>query len=310
MSSIKKQQHYVWRDYLRPWADNEKIWTYFKQLDKIERPNLMGVAQERYFYKLVDFTEDEELFLKLFIENISHPSVKDFNLDFLTMFTINNKLKKSLAETKNPFVDRTYIEEEIRKIEINIMEDAHCKMEEMGAKLIKYRSFEELKTILNENYYHEGLMFLCFQYFRTQKMRKAVLLQYKGTKHEDLMEKSWNILSYAFATTVTSSIVLDTRLKFVFIENKTDVHFITGDQPVFNILGDKLNEKGNVIDLELYYPLTPKQALSIHFRTDTTEQFECKSADIAMIDYLNKKVFENSDYYIFANTKEQLEQWK
>jgi len=310
MSSIKKQQHYVWKTYLKPWADKENIWTYFKELGKIERPNLMNVAQERYFYKLIDFTEDEEVFLKLFIENISHPSVKDFNLDFFAMFTINGKLKKTLAQTINPLIDKTRFEEEIRKIEINLMEDTHCKMEEMGKKLIMYRSLEELKTILHDDYHFDGLMFVCFQYFRTRKMRNAVLKRYKDSKYEELMEKTWNILSYAFATTLTHSIALNPRLKFVFIENNTDRHFITGDQPVFNILGDKLDEKGNVMDFELYYPLTPKHALNIHFRTEQTEQFENKSADIGMVDYFNKKAFENSDYYIFADNKEQLEQLK
>jgi hypothetical protein len=60
--SVVKRQHYVWRAYLRPWAKNERIWTNFKQLNKIQQPSLMGVAQEKYFYKLVDFTDSEEAF--------------------------------------------------------------------------------------------------------------------------------------------------------------------------------------------------------------------------------------------------------
>jgi hypothetical protein len=45
-------------------------------------------------------TEDEAVFIKLFIENISHPSVRDFNLDFLALFTIIDKLKKPLAQSE------------------------------------------------------------------------------------------------------------------------------------------------------------------------------------------------------------------
>lgn len=307
MSTIKKRQHYVWRNYLRPWADNEQIWTYFKELNKIERPNLMGVAQEKYFYKLIDFTEDEKFFLKQFIEKISHPSVKNLNLDFLNVFTFNEKLKESLAQNKNPEIDESYFNEEIRKIEINLMEDAHCKMEDKGTKLINYRSLEELKTIFQDDYYFDGIMFLCFQYFRTRKMKNSVIEKFKGGKYEKVMNKSWNILSYALATTLTRSIALDERLKFIFIENRTNNHFITGDQPVFNILNDKLNEKGDVIELELFYPLTPKHALKIHFRTEQENQFESQLADSDMINHLNKKVLENCDYYVFADTKEQLE---
>lgn len=309
MSTIKKRQHYVWRNYLRPWSDNESIWTYFKEQDKIERPNLMGVAQEKYFYKLVDFTEEEEIYLKDFIAQISHPSVKDFSLDFLAMFTITRKFKKIVEQNKIPLVDKTYLNEEIRKIEINLMEDAHCKMENLGEKLIKYRNIEELKTIFQDDYHFDGIMFLCFQYLRTKKMRNSVLEKFKGGKYEELMGKSWNILIFALATTLTRSIALNESLKFVFIENSTNNHFITGDQPAFNILGNKLNERGEVGELDLYYPLTPKHALNIHFRTDQVNQFESKSADNKLIDYLNKKVYENSDYYVFADTKEQLEKF-
>lgn len=310
MSTIKKQQHYVWKNYLKPWSNDGKIWTFFKKLDKIEQPNLMGVAQEKYFYKLIDFSEDEEVFLKLFIEEISHPSVKDLNLDFLAMFTISNKLKKSLAQNSYTQPNIAYFEEEIRKIEINSMEDTHCKMEELGTKLINYRSIQDLETILQDDYHHDAIIFLCIQYMRTKKIKSSISLRFKGGKHEELMEKSWNILSYAFATSLAAKISLNENLKFVFIENESENNFITGDQPVFNILNGKVNEKGEVLDFELYYPLTPKYALNIHFRIDQTSQFEVKLADNKMIDYLNKRVFESSEFYIFSDTEKQLERLK
>jgi len=308
MNYTKKRQHYVWRHYLKPWANKENIWTYFKNLNKIEHPNLMGVAQEKYFYKLVDFTEDEEIFLNKFIDKLSHPAVKDLNMDFLQLFTSTGKLKVLLEQSTNPKIDKSLYSEMIRKMEINLMEDAHCKMEELGEKLIQYRSLDDLKTILDEDYIFEGIMFLMFQYIRTKNMKKLVLQKYIGDKYKNIIEKSWNILSYALATTMSRSISLDRRIKFVFIENNSDNNFITGDQPVFNLLGNKLNENGDVAELELYYPLTPKCAINIHFRSEQIEQFENKYADRKLVDSLNKKVFENSDYYLFSDTKGQLEE--
>jgi hypothetical protein len=35
--SVVKRLHYVWRAYLRAWADKESIWTEFKTLGKIEK---------------------------------------------------------------------------------------------------------------------------------------------------------------------------------------------------------------------------------------------------------------------------------
>lgn len=308
MSSVKKRQHYVWRKYLRAWTNDESIWTFFKKLGKIERPGLMGVAQEKYFYKVEDFTEEEETFLINFIASLS-PSddLKEFNLEFFSMFTITNRLKKQLAATKDTFMSREMIEEEIRKLEINLIEDAHCKMEDLGAKLVSYRSFDDLKTITEDDYIFDAIMFLCIQYFRTRNMKEAVLNNFKEKKHEQLMEKSWNILCYVLSTTLAKSISLDPNLKFTFFENKTSTHLMTGDQPVFNILNNKLNDKGQVYELELYYPLTPYHAILLHFDKTQKEQFEEKVADTEQVNYFNQRVFENSEFYLFADTKEQLE---
>ena len=308
--SIVKRQHYVWRHYLRPWADKESIWAYLKETDKIIKSDLMGVAQEKYFYKLVDFTAEEEAFLVKYIEHSSPSLVKDLNFDFLRLFTSTGKLKKQLDATTNPAVDKDKYAEEIRKLEINLMEIGHGKMEALGQKLLAYRSLDDLKSLEEKDYLFEAIMFLCFQYFRTKSMRKSALQSFVGGLYEVLADKSWNILSYVTATTLAKNIALDPNIKFIFIENDTANHFITSDQPVFNILNDQTNENGEVTHLEFYYPISPKHALTIHFRDDQVDKFVSKIADDTMINYFNKKVFDNADFFVFADTKDQLDKVK
>jgi hypothetical protein len=310
MSALKKRQHYVWRHYLRPWADNESIWTYFKEKDKIIKPGLMGVAQEKYFYGLEDFTDEEIAFLKNFVEKTSPPVLKSLNSDFLALFTSTSLLKRQLAANTNPKVDRELIAFEIKKLEANSMEDAHCIMEHFGFKLIQCRSLEDLKVLSIDDNLYEAIMFLWVQYFRTKAMRKSALKSFNGDKFEGLADKSWNIISFVMATTLARNISLDKNLRFLFIENNTAIPFITGDQPVFNILKDQLNEEGEVVELELYYPLTSNCAISLHFRTEQIGIFEVKIATEHYINYLNEKAFENADYYVFANNKEILESIK
>lgn len=309
MSDLKKRQHYVWRNYLRPWADNESIWTYFKEQDKIVKPGLMGVAQEKYFYGLEDFTDEEIAFLKNFVDTTSPAVLKPLNSDFLTLFTSTSLLKRQLAANTNPKVNRELIASEIKKLEANSMEDAHCIMENLGSKIIQCRGLEELKELSIDDNLYDAIMFLCVQYFRTKSMRKSALKSFNGDKFEGLADKSWNIISFVMATTLARSISIDNKLRFIFIENSTTIPFITGDQPVFNILNDKLNENGEVTELELYYPLTPKCAISIHFRQEQVEKYEGKKADENYVNYLNKKVVENADYYVFADNEEILKQY-
>lgn len=310
MSDLKKRQHYVWRNYLRPWADNETIWTYFKELDKIIQPGLMAVAQEKYFYELVDFTDEELIFLKNFVIATSPEVLKPLNLDFLTLFTSTSTLKRNLAATTNPKVDKEFVEAQIKKLEVNSMEDAHCIMENLGSKLIQCRSFDKLKEVCEGDNVFDAIMFLCVQYFRTKNMRNLAIKSFNGDRLEGLADKSWNIISFVMATKLAHSISLDKKLKFIFIENNTAIPFVTGDQPVFNILNDIVNEKGEVTELELYYPLTPKFALTIHFRPDQIELCYNKIADETEVNYLNKKVFENSDFFVFGDSKFVLESLK
>jgi hypothetical protein len=183
-------------------------------------------------------------------------------------------------------------------------------MENFGSKIIQCRSLEELKELSIDDNLFEAIMFLCVQYFRTKSMRKLALKSFIGNKFESLADKSWNIISFVMATTLARSISLDNKLRFIFIENNTPTPFITSDQPVFNILNDKLNDEGEFVELELYYPLTPKYAISLHFRPEQVDIFEGKAADENYVNYLNKKVFENADYYVFSDNEKILEQVK
>ncbi len=51
----KKKQHFVWRKYLKGWSENDSI--YCLMDGRIFKPGLMGVGQERYFYKLKELRQ-------------------------------------------------------------------------------------------------------------------------------------------------------------------------------------------------------------------------------------------------------------
>lgn len=311
MSDIKKRQHYVWRAYLRNWSDQENIWTFFKELNKIERTTLMNVAQEKYFYKLIDFTDEEEKFLKNFLEKTTPDDLKGLVFDFFTAFTSVGKLKKRVEKSKELKNDIKLFEK-IKKLEINIMEDTNTIIESKGAKLINCKNLSDLKSLDDDEYgLFEAMMFLSFQYFRTKQKKVAVLKSFDGDgKFEVIAKKCWNIISYQMSTKLAKSICLDKNLKFIFLQNHTEFPFITGDQPVFNILNDKLDDEGNITDLELYYPLSPKSAINIHFRVNQIEKFIENHADNDLVNFLNKKVVENSFFFVFANNTETLNQIK
>lgn len=301
MSTLVQRQHYVWRKYLGAWAESEKIWTLVKDQNKIIRTDLMNVAQERYFYKLTDITEFEEKFLKETISR-SHPTLKGLQNDFLLAFTIHTALRKVFE--KNP---SDKIQQQLKEIEINSMEKAHGLMENSGHKLVECRSFEDITFLKDPDSKNDAIMFLCFQYFRTKKMKGSVLGKMIGNSQFN-PENVWNIMSFLMATNVSMNVALNPKLRFLFLNNETDQNFLTTDQPVINTLGDKVDENGDIIELEFYYPLSPKLALIIDFKNENNSQFQYILTNSDMVTWFNRKLLEHSDNFVFSIKKEQLEQ--
>jgi Protein of unknown function (DUF4238) len=305
MAELKKRQHYVWRKYLRAWADKEKIWSFLKDQNKVIKPDLMGVAQEKYFYELIEFTDDEEKLLKEYIEKTSHKSVRELNLDFFRAFTAHYKLRRNfniIDERLNP-EQRKEIEEKIREFEVNMMEDSHGIFENLGTKLTNCRSLEDLNLLNDPDEYYNALMFLTFQYLRTKKRKIAIIRSFKGEKFP--AEKFWNIISHVMATNIARNLSFDPNLRIRLFENFTNENFITNDQPIFNIC-DEEDENGNVINLELYYPLSPNHAILIHFDTQQKTKLEEIKITESVVKYFNELMIQNAEQFIFANNENQL----
>lgn len=306
MSTLKKRQHYVWRKYLRSWTNSESIWTYFKNLNKVEKTALMGIAQEKYFYKLIDLDEDEEEFIKKYLDHTCHPSVKDLCMDFLSAFTSHTKLRKHLENTNTSETNKEFLNSEIRKLEINLMEDVHGRFETKGSDFIAIRNIDDLKSLRDGDNFYNSMIFLCVQYFRTNSMRQAVKSSFQGEgKFEEMAGKFWNIVSFSMALNIARNISLDPKTSFTIYENISAQKFLTSDQPIFNLKNEELDDKGNVKELEFYYPLSPTHAILIHFQESETKYYHEKLTEERVV-FLNNKVIQNSHLFVFGNDEKQM----
>ena len=304
MSKLIKRQHYVWRQYLRAWGDNKDlIWTYFKDLHKIEKPNMMGIAQQNFFYELPYITDEEEFELRKFIKSIGDPSINPLNMDFIDAFTLPSKIKR--INPRKPLDAETSAKAEgiFREMQVNTMEKAHGLFENAGSNLLKCKSAADLHFLENEDFFFETMVFLCVQYFRTNKMKNNIS---RAVNAKDFpLVKFWNIIAFCMAIKLSKSLSLDPRTKFLFFTSKGH-EFLTCDQPVFNIKSNVLNDKGTVKDFELFYPMSPTTALSVCFDENSNNRILDIEAGNEVVSYFNSKIMENSEKWIFAGTYEQL----
>lgn len=308
MSTIKKRQHYVWRNYLRNWADEkDQIWALRKDYKKLLHTELMNVAQEKYFYRVHELTKQEIDFMQRFINEKTPTVVRSFCLNLLKGYIVPAQLKATLSS--KGFMDKD-IEEKVRRSEINMFEDIHCIFEEFGEKILQCKSIEYLQSMTEEDW-DEALTFLMFQYMRTKNMRAAIVDGFNedSTQWAAFADKVWPLMSSVQAITMGRNLSIDTTIKFKLLKNKTTNHFLTTDQPIINYVGDISDDEGYAKELELYYPISPQIALYVHFKTGQTEKFVEESPDEEQVEQYNQKMIDNSHMWIFSDAQKQLESY-
>lgn len=302
-TQITTRHHYVWREYLRAWSDNDKIWTIINIQDKekkIVNTNLMNIAQERFFNKFNKFSLLEKKFLQSLCVDTNGP--------------IKNLLDNILFDT-NLFSDIKDIQEKISssipqpldELENSGFDDLHTIIENDGKEIIACRSLSDLYFFEDSRSKYKALFFLCFQYFRTKKMKVEMINAVKEYSSELKIENIFSTLVIIFAAKITQNISFDRRICYTLLEiSDNEISFITGDQPVINLAGNDKDEKGDTKDIIFYYPISPKHAIKIDF-PNKGEKYNHHILEKKEVHLLNKNIYNEYNEFLFSNSKELLD---
>lgn len=298
--SIVKRQHYVWRAYLRAWASNDSIYTYILDKNKVEKTSLMKVAQEKYFYKLIELSDFEIEQLEKFISK-SHESLHGIQGDVLFAFKSYTYIKRQLNENPIP-----QIADKLREIEVNSLEKTHGMIEGFGGNLISCRTKEDFdKLFSNSQEKYKAIIYLCVQYLRTRRMKNLIKDAFKG-ETKKILVNTWSIFSFVLATNIAMNVALNPDLKVRFFNNINRESFLTGDQPVINLLAEDIDKNGHVKKIEFYYPISPEVAITIHFDERQTETVDEIFINESMLEYFNQFLADNSEKFVFSSSLDDL----
>ncbi len=298
-TDITKKQHYIWRRYLNPWKNNpddKQIWTGFIQTREVKKVTLMGVGQSSFFYKFEVLTNEELDFLKSLTGTLSE-ATREIAYTILAAYVIHALTNDAINSGKiemNP-----NLEHELKKIEAGSFENIQSQIELMGDKLLDCSSIKDVEELAEEDEY-EFLLFMMVQYTRTKAMKDRFVASLSERKHlQSLAEKSWPFYNIVLALQIVESMVMKKDYRFVFINNKGSIPFITGDQPIINARGNIKDEQGFAKELEFYYPLSPLSALVIDF-TPGDKFSEIDVSDDYVKDK-NELIKNEAELHLFAN---------
>ena len=292
--------HTVWRHYLEAWQ-NQRGFVHFSRNGGILPPsNPVNVMVARHTYKLPRITKTDVLVLELFIEQTGHPALRASHrklVAFWARISQANELIRNNSGVSDE--DRRYVE----GLVIDAEEMLHSKTEEIAVPILAALR-QKRDNFLNS--YEEAMMFFHFiahQYFRTEPVREAIgeVLVQEFPAHD--FDRFRNIISYMGAENVGASLFVD-RKKFdiVFAENRYDPGFITGDQPVVNLLGT--GDGSETKELAFYYPLSPHLSCVL---APKTYRFRSGSISSETVQELNALIAWQSKQFLVANSDADLQ---
>ncbi|PQA98014.1 Protein of unknown function [Chryseobacterium piscicola] len=288
----KKKQHYVWKEYLKNWSINNYINTILLRKNLETKVNLVNTSLENYFYTVPNYSDQDFLEILQIVDDHASEYSRPQIIQIISAIYKNSNLSKHFESTVQDFAELE---------RINMIEDFFTNIEELGKKLIRSNSVQQIIELLkNDAEYSDALFFISFQYVRTKKMKENVL---KGIRESNFYkEKYWLIFQIIYGFEIGIGLSIRKKIKLNFLVSKSDYNFITSDNPIFNFLENDKNEDGAVKDMELYYPLNPKIALII----SSSDKNEIEETIINEIDIenLNRKVYNNAleNIYFFEST--------
>jgi hypothetical protein len=291
----KKNQHYVFRAYLKPWSEDEKV--YCLREGKIFPANLDGVACERFFYRLQDLTPEEvELIEKSLIEGASEP-LKAIQRNFLSLHSFAPRLKKQMSDD----VDPTYVSTLERMIAEG-HEDYHQHIEDRLLVFIRRMLAGETDFYSDDEQAAKFIYALCVQFTRTKQVREAAVAQIGADFRGCDVRRVMSVLAPLMAMGIGQSLYRDRQqYKLLLIDNDTDTPFITADQPIINLQATRTGEPPE--KLEFLYPLSPRKAMLLLESSSKRGGFPLSAVSV---NSYNMMMVENSCEQVFSNSREYL----
>jgi Protein of unknown function (DUF4238) len=290
----KRDHHHVWQLYLKQWTTHGAIWCL--QKGRIFSTGTPVLAVQRDFYKLHNLTGEDIALIKLLFAN-GHPLSKRNHARLLNMLIAPFRLAE---QVKHP-QDRVAMDRFLDDHASNVLEEYHAGIEASFIPLLECALNRDI-SFYNDERCIPFLYYLCTQYMRTKGIKERSIERCNADKSADL-SRVWNVLIHMFAENISAGLFQERkRRKLVLVHSRTNMPFITGDQPAINL---KASGPHSPESLSIYYPISPKLALLLG-DVDKEPMFGAEGITAAQVSTLNEKLFEASYQQVFAQSEQAL----
>lgn len=262
----------------------------------------MSIAQEKYFYEIKKLSKNDILFLQNFVESISTGIIREANLKWIDLFSFIHRFEE-MVKKEGTLTEK--LEENINQLVKNLNEDSHAFIENQSIDYVEKLLEKDSSFFENDEDRGKFLVYLVAQYLRTKSMRER-LLNNSGSTKSISVENCIGALSHIATTTIAFNMFASPDFRTItFLENDTDLEFITSDQPVINIQAYDIPTDEAPEKLEFYYPISPSLAILL---SQDVKDSSIKLSEEDVNNY-NQKLISFSLEQMFSSSEELLKRY-
>lgn len=294
-----RKQHYVWRYYLEAWANDDGKVPFARNGEIKPASHPINIMAERDFYKLPRIDARDASFLDNFIGLTQGPALQSVHRNFVSNLAYVSRAHDHISRSDSATeVERRYALAAVIEIEENLQggieQEAKPLLEQLRKKQTSF--IDDDRSAIS--FYH----YLAQQYFRTKRIRTAIGRELDKIDADVDYGRLSNIVCHIAAVNFGSSLFIDrNHLNVAFLEAGDGAAFVTGDQPVVNLMGT--GDEHETSDIAMFYPLTPELSCLIAPEYRELGSFEL---DSDMVNQLNVVVAWESMSFVVGNSQDAL----
>lgn len=301
---LKRENHYVWANYLKNWSlNNSDVWYTTKKL-KIAHDSVKAIAKEKDFYRYQYITK-EHLDLILFLSKQSPEELQKHHKSYLDAFlrlqTVESLYIKSGKKEEK-------IVAHIEAFKSNTIEDLHTAHERGVEIVLNSLQRYDLTVLDNIQNMCAFMSYWGHQIARTKPFRDKIIAAQANQELQEIYKESWWFISYILGMNIGKSFFETRKIdKHCLLINETDEDFITSDHPIINV-----HEAININDLaapadaeaDFFYAISPK----LGYMINKSDRFKngINYISIDFVKEVNRKLAFYADQYIIGTTDTQL----
>ena len=289
------RQHYVWRHYIDAWSNDKGQVRFLRPGQEPRMANPAKIMVEKGFYRLHRLDKRDLELLEIYIEHTGSPDLREHHRQLAGMYTFavnrNERVQKSNVATPN----------ERKKVHDLVVEGEdmlHSYIERRAVPILDELRHKRKGFINNIDSAVVFFNFLAQQYLRTRNIRESIREYFSQLSPSHSYGNLANIVCYISAVNLGSNLVSERKdFDIVFLESNEGQYFVTGDQPVINLMANR--HGGDTTEIIFFYPLSPNLSCMV---TPKTYNLLSKQVSQEIVEKLNGFIALSSKYFIVGNS--------